>query len=351
MLGAMGHPDAYPNDPLAQMWADEDEPSAPVRSGATAPPATEGARPPLAALLPGAANMWRTEELLDRGISARHIIRLTAGGALIKVRRGCYVRSSFWAAQDKDGVSRTRIEAYAHRTLTSSTGSYAFSHTTAARLHGLYLWEVDDRIHLTVPFLPSSGGHAGDVVAHTRALPDADVVQRDGYRVTSLERTAVDSCLVLSYPQGLILMDHALRLGAARQDLERQCAQLRGVPGVGNLRKVLAHCDARSESPGETLTRDLIRRLRFPAPVLQFEVRTRLGLFRLDCAWPERRVALEFDGRRKYFDYAPTSEAAFQERRREKALMELGWRVVRIEWRDLFREREFKARLLQALEP
>lgn len=226
----MGHPDADPNDPLAPMWADEDEPSAPVRSGATAPPATEGARPPLAALLPGAANIWRTEELLDRGISARHIIRLTAGGALIKVRRGCYVRSSFWAALDKDGVSRTRIEAYAHRTLTSSTGSYVFSHTTAARLHGLYLWEVDDRIHLTVPFLPSSGGHAGDVVAHTRALPDADVVQLDGYRVTSLARTAADSCLALSYGQGLILMDHALRLGAAARTWSANAPSSRACP-------------------------------------------------------------------------------------------------------------------------
>lgn len=346
----MGHPDAYPNDPFAQMWAGEDEPSAPVRSGATAPPGTEAAPAPLAAL-PLTGNIWRTEELLDRGISAREVRRLSEGGALFRVRRGCYIRNSFWAALDQDGSSRTRIDAYAHRTLTSSTGSYVFSHTSAARLHRLYLWQVDDTIHITVPFLPSSGGHAGDVTAHTRALPAVDVVQLDGYRVTSLERTAVDSCLVLNYAQGLILMDHALRRGADRGELERQSARLRGVPGVGNLRKVLAHCDARSESPGETLTRDLIRRLQLPVPVLQFEVRTRLGGFRLDCAWPERRVALEFDGRRKYFDYAPTSEAVFQERRREKALMELGWRVVRIEWRDLFREREFKARLLQALEP
>ncbi|MET3810175.1 hypothetical protein [Arthrobacter sp. UYEF3] len=90
-------------------------------------------------------------------------------------------------------------------------------------------------------------------------------------------------------------------------------------------------------------------RLRLPAPVLQFEVRTRLGNCRLDGAWPERRVALEFDGRRKYFDCSPTADAVFAERRHEKALMELGWKFVRIEWRDLFRERELKARLLEAL--
>ncbi|WP_427129362.1 type IV toxin-antitoxin system AbiEi family antitoxin domain-containing protein [Pseudarthrobacter sp. S9] len=346
----MKRADADAEDPLAAVWAESAGPRLPA--GTSAPSAAVVLSPAsLPAILPASGNIWRTEELLDRGISARQIRRLSDAGTLLKLRRGCYVRTIFWASLDKDSSSRTRIDAYAHRTLISSNGSYVFSHTSAARLHGLYLWQVDDRIHLTVPFLPSSGGHAGDVVAHTRALPALDVVQLQGYRVTSLERTAVDCCLVLNYRQGLILMDHALRLGAGREELERQCAQLRGASGVGNLRKVLTHSDARSESPGETLTRDLIRRLQLPTPELQFEVRTRLGLFRLDCAWPERLVALEFDGRRKYFEYAPTAEAVFQERRREKALVELGWRVVRIEWRDLFREREFKTRLLEVLKP
>jgi hypothetical protein len=39
----------------------------------------------------------------------------------------------------------------------------------------------------------------------------------------------------------------------------------------------------------------------------------------------------------------------FQERRREKALMEQGWIFVRIEWKDLFNEAEFKYRVLRAL--
>jgi len=345
----MEHLQDYPNDPLAHLWAGENGPGAPVRPRATVPPAMASAPDRLAWLLPGAGNLWRTEELRDAGISARQLRRLSESGAILRLRRGCYVRASFWAALDRDGTSRTRIDAYAHRTLTTSTGTYVFSHTTAARLHGLFLWQADDRIHLTVPFLPSSGGHASDVVAHTRAVPAGDVLELDGYRATSLARTAVDSCLVLNFRQGLILMDHALRLGADPAELKRQAGMLSRVPGIESLRKVLAHADARSESPGETLTRDLIRRLRLPTPVLQFEVQTRLGFFRLDCAWPEQRVGLEFDGRRKYFDYAPTAEAVFQERRREKALMELGWQVVRVEWRDLFREGEFKARLLRAL--
>lgn len=101
--------------------------------------------------------------------------------------------------------------------------------------------------------------------------------------------------------------------------------------------------------PGETLTRELILRCRIKPPELQLEVLSRAGRHRLDFAWKEEKVALEFDGKTKYFDYKPTAEVLFEERRREKALTEEGWSFVRVEWKDLFREQEFKSRLLRAL--
>ena len=64
----------------------------------------------------------------------------------------------------------------------------------------------------------------------------------------------------------------------------------------------------------------------------------------MDFAWKVEKVALEFDGKTKYFDYRPTAEVIFEERRREKALTEDGWLFVRVEWKDLFREQEFKNR-------
>jgi very-short-patch-repair endonuclease len=130
--------------------------------------------------------------------------------------------------------------------------------------------------------------------------------------------------------------------------MDAAAARLDGRPGVRNLRRVLAASDARSESPGETLTRDLITRLRLPPPEPQVKVLTRLGSHRLDFAWRQRRIALEFDGKTKYFDYRPTREVLFEERRREKALTEDGWLFVRVEWKDLFREQEFLARLMRA---
>jgi very-short-patch-repair endonuclease len=92
-----------------------------------------------------------------------------------------------------------------------------------------------------------------------------------------------------------------------------------------------------------------MQRLRIKPPEPQFRVKTRVGSHRLDFAWEEEKLALEFDGKTKYFDYKPTDEVIFEERRREKALMEDGWRFIRIEWKDLFQEGTFKERILRAL--
>ncbi|WP_249335977.1 endonuclease domain-containing protein [Sinomonas gamaensis] len=75
-----------------------------------------------------------------------------------------------------------------------------------------------------------------------------------------------------------------------------------------------------------------------------------MGTYRADYAWPRIKVILEFDGRGKYYDYRPTAEALLLERRRETALMDLGWRVVRLTWADLERPDLVAARLAAAFE-
>jgi hypothetical protein len=299
--------------------------------------------------LPAKGSLWRTQELVDLGVGKRSIAALVAGGGLIRLRQGCYIRGSIWMKQSPVVRNLQLIHAHAHGTRTTSTGSLVYSHTSGARLRGLYLWNVDNRIHLTQRTRPSADRHGADVVCHTADVAETDKAIVSGLPTTTLERTAVDCCLLLPYRQALILVDHALRLGADRTALEAAAAGLDGRRGIRNLRRVLAAADPRSESPGETLARDLIARLRIPAPEPQVEVMTRHGRYRLDFAWKQRKVALEFDGKTKYFDYRPTDQVLFEERQREKALTEDGWTVIRIEWKDLFRELEFRNRLLRAL--
>jgi hypothetical protein len=208
---------------------------------------------------------------------------------------------------------------------------------------------VDDAIHLLQRVQPSSERHGKDVRCHTRPFSDHEVTVVGGLRVTSLERTAADCAMTLNYRQALIVMDHALRLGADRFLLQEMADSLDGRRGIRTFRCVLDTADPRSESPGETLTRDLILRLNIRPPTPQVEVLSRVGRHRLDFAWKEEKVALEFDGKAKYFDFQPTNEVLFQERLREKALTEEGWLFVRVGWKDLFNEAQFKNRVLRAL--
>lgn len=208
---------------------------------------------------------------------------------------------------------------------------------------------MDDAIHVLQKVRPSNERHGRDVRCHTRPFAEHDISVVSGLRTTSLERTTADCAMMLNYRQALILMDHALRLGADPGSLQAMAEALDGRRGIRTFRRVLAMADPRSESPGETLARELILRLRIKPPEPQLEVSSRAGRHRMDFAWKEEKVALEFDGRTKYFDYKPTAEVLFEERRREKALAEEGWRFLRVEWKDLFREQEFKSRLLRAL--
>lgn len=299
--------------------------------------------------LPATGTLWRTEQLHAKGLNSRAIMVLLRSGQLVRLRYGCYIRASVWEKQSDVLRSRQLIHAHAHGTLTTSAGDFVYSHTSAARLHGLFLWNVDDLIHILLRVTPSSERLGRDVRGHTRPYTETDVVTIGRLRVTTLERTVVDCSMMLSYQQALVLMDHALRLGADIGLMRHMADTLAGRRGIRNLRKALDNADPRSESAGETLCRELIVRLRLPMPEAQVQVRSRAGRHRLDFAWKESKVALEFDGKVKYFDFRPTDEVIFQERRREKALIEEGWRFVRVEWKDLFREQEFKARILAAL--
>lgn len=300
--------------------------------------------------LPATGNLWRTGQLHEKGLNSRAIKVLLQHRKLVRLRYGCYIRGELWDKQSATVRSKQLIQAHAHGTLTTSTGDFVYSHTSAARLHGLFLWNVDDVIHILLRVRPSSDRLGKDVRGHTRPYTEADVVSIGRLRVTTLERTVVDCALMLSYQQALVLMDHALRLGADPALMDAMAERLPGRRGIRNLRMALINADPGSESAGETLTRELISRLNLPIPEPQVAVNSRAGRYRLDFAWKEQKVALEFDGKVKYFDYKPTAEVLFHERQRENALTEDGWKFVRVKWRDLFREQEFKTRILTALQ-
>ncbi|MGB9377764.1 MAG: hypothetical protein WCB04_09670, partial [Mycobacteriales bacterium] len=102
--------------------------------------------------------------------------------------------------------------------------------------------------------------------------------------------------------------------------------------GVGQARRTLALCDGRAESPPESVLRVRLILAGLPPPVPQYEIWHR-GQFvaRADLAWPERRVAVEYDGA-----WHGAAGQLGRDRRRLNALVAAGWTVVHVTAAEMY---------------
>ena len=241
------------------------------------------------------------------------------------------------------------LQAHVHRTSAAAGVAYVYSHTSAARLRGLTFLRDSSVIHVSCASNPCSGRLGAGVRAHIIRLPEDHVQDLGGVRSTTLERTVVDCARIMPLEDALVLADQALARGADRALMLRMMESMAGHRGVVNARRVVELADPRSESVAESRSRLLFHLENLPAPVPQYEVMTPLGRRFLDFAWPEEMLAVEFDGEVKYFGGKPTERALYEERLRERHLMELGWRFVRLSWTDLDRPGDIRRRITAAL--
>jgi very-short-patch-repair endonuclease len=108
---------------------------------------------------------------------------------------------------------------------------------------------------------------------------------------------------------------------------------------------VCALADGLAASPQETRLRLLIGASGLPAPVAQFRVVDARGFVaRVDFAWPDRKVAVEYDG----LWHAEDKQFA-KDRRRLNKLRTAGWTVVFVTAADLLRPEELIAQIEAAL--
>lgn len=287
--------------------------------------------------------MRLTRELASNGMDARALRLLQRAGSLARVRYGAY-------AEKLESADRA-----AHLQLIQATwplvGENAvLSHGSAAALHDLPIWgSMLQRVSITRP----SGGH-GERSTHLHAwrapLVEAEVTTISGMRVTSIERTAVDAAMSLPYPQAVAVMDAALHAGARPGLVAEIAGSASRRKGIRTARAALAFADARAESAGESISRVRMAEAGLPAPELQFTVVDRFGFFvaRTDFCWPEKRVVGEFDGRVKYQGSPDeVADVVMSEKRREQAIHDAGWWVVRWDWADLGDRDRLRRRILQ----
>ena len=286
-------------------------------------------------------------DLVADGRAYGELRQLVRRGELEHLRRGAYA------------PPRADLDADAqHRRLVLATlpllDAGVVSHRSAAVLHGLPLPSGGPGlVDVTRPDA-TSGRRRGHVHRWATPLLADEVVTVDGLAVTDLARTVVDLGRTLAFPDAVAAADAALRRGLDPQALAEAVNRARGRPGVADARRVVAFADGRSESAGESHSRVVLHRLGMPRPELQLEVRDqeRRLVGRSDFGWEEHRTLGEFDGRVKYGRLLrpgqTAEEALWAEKRREDALRDLGWQVVRWTWADLRRPDLLAERLHRA---
>lgn len=249
-----------------------------------------------------------------------------------RVRRGAWERLTR-GAYGSAGRSWTReeralavVRAVHERLVTP----HWFSHESAALVWGLPLWRVPEVTHVRQHCRPGTGRDRS-IARHSGTVDEDHLTIVGRLPVTDLELTMVDCARSLSPLAGLVVADAALRAGADRAVALAMLDELKGRNGVARARAVIDLADEGAESPGETATRFVLLRDGLPRPQTQVRVVTRLGTFWGDLGWEEWRVLLEYDGRTKYVD----RETLVREKRRHDALVEAGWRALRVTQEDI----------------
>ena len=292
-----------------------------------------------------------TRQLAEAGLDERVLTEAVRSGILLRLRRGAYVRGDYWNRTEPWTRDALRIQAH----FESTGGLSRYSHISAARLHECHVWDVGPRIHVTTGYANSLRSAGSDVRTHRADLAPSELATLwtvDGREIltTSLERTVLDCARILPLEQAAVIGDHALRKGAGLDSMRQLLDQGPAKRGSRRALDLLGLLDGRSESVGETRTRLLLRTFGLLMFIPQFEIPTPIGRFRADFADPGTRLVIEFDGSGKYADYKPAEQVLLAERRRENALVEEGWLVLRLEWKHLAYPAEVRRRLLAMMD-
>ncbi|MGY1680159.1 endonuclease domain-containing protein [Geodermatophilus sp. SYSU D01176] len=211
------------------------------------------------------------------------------------------------------------------------------------------LWDVDladaaADVELTVPPDRHPVRVPGLRVRRSR-LPPEWVLRRRGVAVTTPEATAVRVAAALPGDDAVVAVDRFIASGVVDLGSVRALAATARGPGSARAREVGRLADGLAESPPETRVRLLMARGGLPTPVAQYVVRDARGFVaRVDFAWPELRLAVEYDGAW----HAEPGQFA-RDRQRLNRLQAAGWRVVFVTAADLYRPEELVRRIGAAL--
>ena len=216
---------------------------------------------------------------------------------------------------------------------------------SAAVLWGVDLAGPDDDVECTVD-PDCRGGTSPGIRVTRRALQDEETTHRAGVRVTTALRTALDLARIDPPDEAVVYLDRFLRAGLVSLAHVRQAAASLAGPGCRRVRVAAERADGLAGSPQETRLRLLLHASSLRRPVAQYDIRDTDGRFvaRVDFAWPEHRLAVEYEGL-----WHGERQQVAKDRRRLNELTRLGWRVIFVTAAELRDPVRLIARLAEAL--
>ncbi|MFF2485800.1 hypothetical protein ACFVSU_05330 [Microbacterium sp. NPDC058062] len=275
------------------------------------------------------------DDLRAGGMTARAIGDAVARGDERRLQRNRYVPGPLW--KDLWPESRHLLQVCAAvLEMRERRDGVVASYESAGVLAGLPLYRHEpSAVHVITPEKARASSRAG-LRRHTDRLADDDITVVNGIRCTTLERTVFDMARTLSLEAAIAVADAGLRREAMqgheyderaaelwRERMLQRCAADPGGRGIRQAEAAIRFADGRSESPGESVSRQQLSRLGFRELRLQVPVAGPEGRsFRVDIGIEDVRSFYEFDGLSKYTDLAiatgkTVEQVVLEEKRRE----------------------------------
>ncbi|MGH3900411.1 MAG: endonuclease domain-containing protein [Pseudonocardiaceae bacterium] len=159
-----------------------------------------------------------------------------------------------------------------------------------------------------------------------RDLPYPDLIAVRDLWVTDVSLTVLEAAVVLDQ-QGSELLDRALQRRVSFAAVYRAHCRNQGRRGSAEACRLLAVAADRAASHAERLLVRLLRAARITGWKLNYQVHGYL----IDLAFPAQRVAIEIDG----WVWHVTADRFVDDWRRQNAVVNLQWTVLRFTWHDL----------------
>jgi very-short-patch-repair endonuclease len=251
--------------------------------------------------------------------------------------RGPDLQRPFWGTRHA-GTEALTLTERCRALQTRLPDNAFFCGSTAAALLAVPLpsrLRGDPRLHVAVP-APSRAPHAEGIAGHKLGIHQDELTLHLGLRISAAARTWCDLASLLSVADLVAAGDYLLHRRAPLCSSEQLATAVRDHPGRRgrpSLLRALELVDDRSESPAESVLRVILISAGFLGVVPNHVVRDRSGRFlgRVDLAFPDARVAIEYEG-----DYHRTERDRWRkDMSRIRRLESAGWRVIRVNADDL----------------